>query len=260
MNIMVCVKQIPDTSEVKIDPETNTIVREGVPSVINPADEHAIEAAVHLVEEHGGKVTVMTMGPPQAEDVLRQGLAMGADEAILVSDRCFAASDTLATSYVLANAITHNNNFDLVLTGKQALDGDTAQVPPGIAEHLGIPQVTSAIGIEVEEDRLRVKRLLEEEFETVEVPMPVLISCSSQINEPRRPGIKAKLMAKRKEIKVWDHHSIEVESCLCGIEGSPTRVVRVFAPTFETDGERFEGEASDCALAVVNRLVESKII
>ncbi len=260
MNIIVSIKQVPDTSEVKIDPETNTIVREGVPAIINPFDENAIEQAVRLVEEHGGTVTVISMGPPQAEDALREALAMGADEAILISDRCFAASDTLATSYVLSSAIRQIEDYDLILCGKQAFDGDTAQVPPGIAEHLGIPQVTFAIGLEVEGKRLRVRRLLENEFEVVEVKMPALVSVVKQINEPRRPGIKAKLAAKRKQVEVWDQSCFAVDTCLCGLDGSPTRVVRTFAPTRDTEGRKFEGEPTETAGAVVEALIEEKII
>ncbi len=260
MNIIVCIKQVPDTSEVSIDPETNTIVREGVPSIINPFDENAIEAAVQIVEEDGGRVTVMTMGPPQAEDALREALAMGADEAVLVSDRCFAASDTLATAYVLSCAIEQIEDYDLILTGKQAFDGDTAQVPPGIAEHLGIPQVTFAIDLEVEDGKLRVRRLLEEEFEIVEVKLPAVVSCVKQMNEPRRPGIKAKLAAKKKDVEVWDQSCMIIETGLCGIDGSPTRVVRTFAPTRDIEGEKFEGDPAESAVAVVDRLIDEKII
>ncbi|MGM0494353.1 MAG: electron transfer flavoprotein subunit beta/FixA family protein [Armatimonadota bacterium] len=260
MNIIVCIKQVPDTSEVRIDPETNTIIREGVPSIINPFDENAIEEAVQLVEEHGGKVTVLSMGPPQAEAALREALAMGCDEAILVSDRCFAASDTLATSYVLSTAISQIEDYDLILTGKQAFDGDTAQVPPGIAEQLGIPQVTFAIGLEVDGNNVRVRRLLEEEFEVVEVKMPALLSCVKQMNEPRRPGIKAKLAAKKKDVEVWDAGCIDAEACLCGFDGSPTRVVRTFAPTRDIQGEKFEGEPAECAETLVERLIAEKII
>ncbi|MGI5818526.1 MAG: electron transfer flavoprotein subunit beta/FixA family protein [Armatimonadota bacterium] len=260
MNIIVCIKQVPDTSEVRIDPETNTIIREGVPSIINPFDENAIEQAVQLVEEHGGKVTVISMGPPQAEAALREALAMGCDEAILVSDRCFAASDTLATSYVLSTAIRQVGDYDLIFTGKQAFDGDTAQVPPGIAEQLGIPQVTFAIGLETDGKKVRVRRLLEDEFEVVEARMPVLISCVKQMNEPRRPGIKAKLAAKKKEVTVWDSACIDAEACHCGFDGSPTRVVRTFAPTRGIEGEKFEGEPKECAQTLVERLIGEKII
>lgn len=260
MNIIVCIKQVPDTSEVKIDPVTNTIVREGVPSIINPFDENAIEEAVRLVEQHGGKVTVISMGPPQAEAALREALAMGADEAILVSDRCFAASDTLATSYVLSSAIRNIGEYDLIFCGKQAFDGDTAQVPPGVAEHLGIPQVTFAIGLEVDGKKLRVRRLLEDEFEIVEARMPCMVTVVKQINEPRRPGIKAKMAAKKKEVQVWDSACIEANACLCGFDGSPTRVMRTFAPSHDHPTERFEGEPADTARQVVERLIAAKIV
>ncbi len=260
MDIIVCIKQVPDTSEVKIDPVTNTIIREGVPSIINPFDENAIEEAVRLVEQHGGKVTVISMGPPQAESALREALAMGADEAILISDRCFAASDTLATSYVLSTAIRRIGKYDLILCGKQAFDGDTAQVPPGVAEHLGIPQVTFAIGLEVDGKKVRVRRLLEDEFEVVEVRMPCLISVVKQINEPRRPGIKAKMAAKKKEVLLWDSACIGADACMCGFDGSPTRVIRTFAPSHDHPTERFEGEPRETARQVVERLIAAKII
>jgi electron transfer flavoprotein beta subunit len=260
MNIIVCIKQVPDTSEVRIDPVTNTIIREGVPAIINPFDENAIEEALRLREQHGGKVTVLSMGPPQAETALREALAMGADEAMLITDRCFAASDTLATSYVLSTAIRTLGDYDLILCGKQAFDGDTAQVPPGIAEQLGIPQVTFAIGLEVDGKQVRVRRMLENEFEIVETRMPALISVVKQINEPRRPGIKAKLAAKKKEITVWDAACINAEVCRCGFDGSPTRVVRTFAPTRNIQGEKFEGEPREVATAVVERLIAEKII
>lgn len=260
MNIVVCIKQVPDTSEVRIDPVTNTIIREGVPAIINPFDENAIEEALRLREQQGGKVTVISMGPPQAETALREALAMGADEAMLITDRCFAASDTLATSYVLSTAIRTLGDYDLILCGKQAFDGDTAQVPPGIAEQLGIPQVTFAIGLEVDGKQVRVRRMLENEFEIVETRMPALISVVKQINEPRRPGIKAKLAAKKKEITVWDAACINAEVCRCGFDGSPTRVVRTFAPTRNIKGEKFEGEPREVATAVVERLIAEKII
>ncbi len=260
MNIIVCIKQVPDTSEVRIDPETNTIIREGVPAIINPFDENAIEEAIQLVENNGGKVTVLTMGPPQAETALREALAMGADEAILVSDRCFAASDTLATSYVLASAIQSIGEYDLIFCGKQAFDGDTAQVPPGIAEHLGIAQITFAIGMEIDGKKVRVRRLLEDEFEITEVKMPALVTVVKQINDPRRPGIKSKLAAKKKEIVVWDSACIEAEACLCGFDGSPTRVMRTFAPTHDHPTEKFEGEPRDVAGAVVDRLIAAQLV
>jgi len=166
MRIVVCIKQVPDTTDVKINPETGTLIRDGVPSIINPFDENAIEAALQLVEQHGGEVIVVTMGPPQAEQALREAMAMGADLAILVSDRAFAGADTLATSYALSQALAKLGDFDLVFCGKQAFDGDTGQVGPGLAEHLGIPQITYAIEIEeITDKEIQVRRLLADGFE-----------------------------------------------------------------------------------------------
>jgi len=260
MNIIVCIKQVPDTSEVRIDPETNTIVREGVPSIINPFDENAIEAAVQLVEQHGGKVTVITMGPPQAEQALREAMAMGADEAILISDRALAASDTLATSYALSCAIRKIGDHDLILCGKQTFEGDTAQVPPGIAEHLGIPQITYAIDLEIEGSTLRAHRLLEGFYEVVECRMPAVISVVKQMNDPRRPGLKNVLAAKKKEIQVWAAEDCGIETCHCGLDGSPTRVMRTWPPTREHEGEIIEGEPAEAAHELAEKLISEKII
>jgi electron transfer flavoprotein alpha/beta subunit len=260
MNIIVCIKQVPDTSEVKIDPGTHTLVREGIPAIINPFDENAIEAAVQLVEEHGGKATVITMGPPQAEDALREALAMGADEAVLLTDRALAASDTLATSYALSCAIKRVGEYDLVICGKQTFEGDTAQVPPGIAEHLGIPQVTYVIDLEIEGSKLRARRLLEGYYQVVETRMPALISVVKHMNEPRRPGLKNVLAAKKKEIQVWDAAECGAEVCHCGLDGSATRVIRTFAPTRAHEGEMIEGEPPEAASRLAEKLTSEKII
>jgi len=185
---------------------------------------------------------------------------MGADEAILISGRPLAGSDTLATSYVLSSAINKIGDYDLILCGKQAFDGDTAQVPPGIAEHLGIPQVTYVIDLEVEGNKLRARRLLEGFYEVVEVRVPAVLSVVKHINEPRRAGLKDVLAAKKKKIQVWDACDIGVEVCHCGLDGSPTRVIRTFAPTREHEGEIIEGEPSDAARRLVEKLTASKII
>jgi electron transfer flavoprotein beta subunit len=241
MNIIVCIKQVPDTTDVKIDPVTKTLVREGVPSIINPFDENAIEAAVQLREQFGGQVTVMTMGPPQAEAALRDAVAMGADEAILLCDRTFAGSDTWATSYALSRAVRKIAEYDLIICGKQAFDGDTAQVGPGLAEWLGIPQITYAIEIGLADSRLRVRRLLETGFEVVEVKPPALVTVVKQINEPRMPGLKSKLAAKKKQITTWTAADVEAEPGKCGLDGSPTNVVEVFAPSHDRHGELSAG-------------------
>jgi electron transfer flavoprotein beta subunit len=247
MNIVVCIKQVPDTTEVRVDPETNALVREGVKSITNPFDENAIEAALQLREQHGGKVTVITMGPGQAESALRDAIAMGADEAILISDAAFRGSDTLATSYVLAQAVRKIGAFDLILCGKQAIDGDTAQVGPGLAERLGIPQVTFAIELSVENGKLRARRVLESGFEVVEVKPPALVTVVKQINEPRYPGMKGVLRARKAPIVRWDAAAIGTDPRFAGFDGSPTWVVRVFPPERRAKGERIQADAETAA-------------
>ena len=259
MNIAVCIKQVPDTTEVRIDPVTNTLIREGVPSIINPFDENAIEEGIRLVEQHGGKVTVITMGPPQAEEALRRALSMGADEAILVSARAFAGSDTWATSYILGRAIRKLGDVDLVICGKQAFDGDTAQVGPGLAEQLGIPQVTYAIELEVEGKKAKVKRLLSDRFEVVETRLPCLVTVVKQMNEPRHASLKNVMKARKKEIPTWTAADIAADESRCGLNGSPTNVVRVFAPQRHTQGERLEGEVEEMVEQLVTKLREKSV-
>ena len=255
MNIIVCIKQVPETTEVKIDPETNALIREGVASIVNPFDENAIETALQLRDKHGGKVTVITMGPPQAESALRQALAMGADEAILLTDPKFRGSDTLATSYALAQTIRKIGDYDLIICGKQAIDGDTAQVPPGVAERLGLPQVTFVINVEVEGKTLRCKRMLEDCFEVVQTRLPAVISVVKQINEPRHPPMKGVLRARRAQIPHWTAADIGAEDELCGFDGSPTFVERVFTPPKrQAQGEVFQGETEEVVEALFQRL------
>ena len=189
MNIVVCLKQVPDTTAVKIDPKTGTLIRDGVPSIINPEDKHALEAALTLKDNVGGKVTVVSMGPPQAQNALREALCMGADEAILITDRAFAGADTLATSKTLAGAI-RRLEYDVVFAGRQAIDGDTAQVGPEIAEHLNIPQVTYVQGVKVEDDGLLVNRALEDGYELIKVNGPVLLTAIKELNEPRYMNVR----------------------------------------------------------------------
>ncbi|MCE5240157.1 electron transfer flavoprotein subunit beta/FixA family protein [bacterium] len=260
MNIIVCIKQVPDTTEVRIDPVTNTLVREGVPSIINPFDENAIECALQLVEKHGGKCTIITMGPPQASQALKDALAMGADEAVLICDRAVAGSDTLATSYTLSQAVKKIGEYDLIICGKQAFDGDTAQVGPGLAEHLGIPQVTYAIDLEVEGKKAKVKRLLSDRFEIVETRLPCLITVVKQMNEPRHASLKNVMKARKKEIPSWSAADIEADIERCGLNGSPTNVVRVFAPQRHQQGEKLEGEVADQVSALVGKLREKMVI
>ena len=265
MNIIVCIKQVPDTTNVKIDPKTNTLIREGVKSIVNPFDENAIEEAIRLKEAHGGKVTVITMGPPQATEALKSAIAMGADEGILISDRAFAGADTWATSYTLSQAIKKIGTFDLVLFGKQAIDGDTAQVGPGVAEFLDIPQVTFAIKIEIvgaahEQPVIRVKRQLEESAEIVETTLPAAVTVIKQINEPRLPSLKGQMRAKKAEIQMWTAEAILAEAENIGLKGSPTQVVRIFTPPPRGNSEMLEGDIDEISVKLFNKLKEQKVI
>ena len=247
MNIVVCIKQVPDTVDVKIDPKTNTLVREGVVSVINPFDMYAIEEGVRLKERLGGKVTVITMGPPQAQDALRDALSLGIDEAILLSDRAFAGSDTWATSMVLSRAIEKLGDVDLIICGKQASDGDTAQVGPGIAAHLNLPQATyvrkvDTVHVDTAPKMMVVERLLEEGYEMVELSLPALITVVKEINEPRMPSLKGKMRAKSAQIPVWTNKELGIEAAQMGLTGSPTQVMKIFTPPHKEGGNIFTGE------------------
>jgi len=260
VHIIVCVKQVPDTTDVRIDPETGTLVREGVPSILNPYDAHACEEAVRLKERYGGEVTAITMGPPQAAEALRDCMAMGADRAVLVSDRAFAGSDTLATSYAVWSAVVKAQNewgpADLILCGKQAIDGDTAQVGPGIARRLGVPQITYALRIvEVDLDgrRVVVERRLEKGIETVEAPLPALLTCVEEMNEVRYASLPNLIRSLRYEPIVWTTRHLDVDPQMCGLKGSPTAVAKVFAPPEREPGEIIDG---DSVQDKVSRLIE----
>ncbi|MBP7056196.1 MAG: electron transfer flavoprotein subunit beta/FixA family protein [Candidatus Omnitrophica bacterium] len=253
MNIVVCIKQVPNTTDVKIDPVTNTLVREGVESVINPFDAYAIEEGVQLKERFGGKVTVVTMGPPQAETALREAISLGCDEAILVSDRKFAGSDTWATSYTLACAIKTMGEFDCIICGKQASDGDTAQVGPGIATHLDIPQVTYVKKIEeMTAEKAKVERMTEGGYDIVETPLPCLFTVVKEINTPRLPSLKGMMKSRSAKITKWTAQDISADPSNIGLDGSPTRVVKIFTPPPRKGGEMLKGDTQD----IVQELVE----
>jgi len=255
MNIIVCIKQVPNTTDVKIDPVTNTLIRDGVESVINPFDAYAIEEGVRLKERFGGKVTVVTMGPPQAENALKEAISLGCDEGILVSDRKFAGSDTWATSYTLSMAIKKIGAFDIVICGKQASDGDTAQVGPGISTHLDIPQVTYVKKIEeIKDNKARVERMMEEGYDIVETPLPCLFTVVKEINSPRLPSLKGMMRAKSAKILKWTADDIGADPKSIGLDGSPTRVVKIFTPPPRKGGEMLKGETSDIAKEVVELL------
>ena len=259
LHTIVCVKQVPDTTEVKIDPTTGTMVREGLQSTINPFDENAVEAALSLREQRGGKVTALSMGIPSAVEQLRHVLAMGADEAVLLSDRALAGADTLATAYALSMAVRKLGDFDLILCGKQAIDGDTGQVGPGIAERLGIPQITFAREIQVEDRVVQVKRMLEDGYEIVEADLPALVTVVKQINEPRYPSVKGLLAAKRKNIPVWSAADIEADAERIGRAGSPTSVIRTWTPGHERQAEML-GSDGDAVDRLVERLRQTGIL
>ncbi len=253
MNIVVCIKQVPETTEVRINPETNTLIRDGVKSIINPFDMYAIEEAVRLKEKFGGKVTAISMGPPQAEAALREAISMGIDEGILVGDRAFAGSDTWATSYTLSAAIKKAGQFDLILCGKQASDGDTAQVGPGIATHLDIPQVTYVKKIEeIKNNLIRVERMMEEGFEIIEVAMPCLFTVVKEINTPRLPSLKGLMRAKSAKITALTQKELNLDPQSIGLCGSPTQVVKIFTPPQRQGGQVFSGEPEE----IVNKLVD----
>jgi electron transfer flavoprotein beta subunit len=247
LRIAVCIKQVPDTTEVRMDPERGTLMREGVESIVNPFDTYALEEAVRIKEQHGGEVVAVTMGPPQAESALRECVSVGADEAVLVSDRAFAGSDTWATSRTLASALV-KVGFDLVVCGKQAIDGDTGQVGPGLAVHLDLPQATYVRRVrEVGEGKIVVERLLEDGTEVMELPLPALLTVVKEINEPRLPSLKGKMRARKAEITEITAADLNLPAEDLGLDGSPTRVARIYAPPPREGGQVFEGEPDETA-------------
>jgi electron transfer flavoprotein beta subunit len=255
VNIVVCIKQVPGTTDIKIDPQTNTLVREGVQSIINPFDTYALEEGVRLRERFGGRVMVVSMGPPQADAALREAISLGADEAILLSDRAFAGSDTWATSYVLSKAIARIADYDVVVCGRQTLDGDTGQVGPGLSEMLGIPFVAYVSKVEeVAEGVMRVQRMVEEGYETMEMSLPAVITVVKEINVPRVPSLRGTLKSKTAEIPVWTAADIGVEEEKAGIAGSPTRVVKVFFPKRERRSEMLQGSLEEQSDQLLERL------
>ncbi|MEW8956968.1 electron transfer flavoprotein subunit beta [Clostridium sp.] len=259
MKIVVCIKQVPDTTVVKIDPKTGTLIRDGVPSIINPEDKHALEEALALRDKNGGDVIVITMGPPQAKDALREALSMGADEAILITDRAFAGADTLATSYALAGAI-RKLDYDIILAGRQAIDGDTAQVGPEIAEHLNIPQVTYVQEVKEEGDKLLINRALEDGYEIIEVKKPVLLTAIKELNEPRYMNAWDIFSSVNKEIKVWTADDIDVDKSKLGLPGSPTKVKKSMTKEVKGKGEIINKPADEAVEYLLSKLKEKHYI
>lgn len=259
MNIIVCIKQVPSNNEVKINPETNTIIREGVDAIINPFDMYAIEEALRIKDKTGGKVTVLSMGIPSVADLLKEAISLGADEAILLSDKAFAGSDTLATSYALSMGIKKIGNYDIVICGKQATDGDTAQVGPSLAEKLGIPHTTYVRKIEaIEEGYIRCQRLTDDGYEVIEMPLPALITVVKEINEPRLPSLKGMMRAKKAVINTWNADDINADKEMCGLKGSPTQVVKTFTPVHDIKSEIIDGNPEEQARKLADRLLSMK--
>ncbi|MBN2281821.1 MAG: electron transfer flavoprotein subunit beta/FixA family protein [Candidatus Marinimicrobia bacterium] len=265
MKIIVPIKQVPETSNVKMDPETGTMIRTGVEPIVNPLDLYAIEEAVRLKNQYGGEIVAVTMGPPSAHKALREAISMGCDEGILLSDKKFAGADTWSTSYVLSKAIEKIGNFDIILCGERATDGDTGQVGPGIAAWLNIPFSTYVSQIsEVTETKVTVKRIVENGYQLLDVERPTLITVVKEINFPRLPTLDGKIKAKQAEIPVWGPEEITAESEHLGLKGSPTRVVKISTPKVSRDGERFspktDGEMEEVVDCIIRFFEEKEII
>ncbi len=249
MRIIVCIKEVPDTTEVKIDPETGTMIRQGVPSILNPFDMYALEAALGIKDENPDtEVIVVSMGPPSAEKNLRDTIAMGADDVYLVTDRAFAGADTHATSYTLSEAIKFIGDYDLIFAGKQAIDGDTAQTGPGIAEWLGLPQATFVKKIrEIGDDYIVVERSTESGYEVVKLELPAVLTIVKGDKDPRIPSLRGMMKAKRAQIKKLTSEDLPVDKDKIGLAGSPTKVHKVFSPPKRKGGEKWEGEPEELA-------------
>ena len=261
MKIIVCIKQVPDTNEVKLDPKTGRLIRDGVPSIINHDDKNALEEAIALKDGRDDvTVTVVSMGPPQADVALREALAMGADEAILLSDRAFGGSDTWATSYIIAEAIKIIGDYDIIFCGRQAIDGDTAQVGPQIAEKLGIPQITYVQEFKIEGDKVICQRALEDGYQVIETTMPCLLTAIKDLNEPRYPSVGGIFDAYEKEIKVWGINEVPIDTTKAGLKGSPTNVFRTFTPEPKGAGVMLEGADKETVKDLIARLQAKHIL
>mgnify|MGYP000629853301 CR=1 FL=1 len=260
MNIVVCIKQVPDTTEIKLDPVKGTLIRDGVPSIMNPDDKGGLEFALRMKDQYGAHVTVITMGPPQAEEILREAYAMGVDRAILLSDRKFGGADTLATSNTIAAAL-RKLDYDIIITGRQAIDGDTAQVGPQIAEHLDLPQVTYAEQLEYDGKKtFTIKKADEDGYQIVEVDAPCLVTALASGVKPRYMSVRGIVEAYDREIEVWNFDSIDVDPAKIGLGGSPTRVAKSFAKGMKAPGQLYEVEPQEAVDLIIAKLKEKYII
>jgi electron transfer flavoprotein beta subunit len=263
MEILVCIKQVPDARDVKLDPKTNTLRREGVASIVNPFDLYAMEAALRLRDAHGGRVFALTMGPPQAIEALRELVGYGVDEAALLSDRAFAGADTWATSYTLARGAEKLGRFDLIVCGKQAVDGDTAQVGPELAEQLGLPYVAfvrRVVSLDPAAGLLTVERLMDDGCDVVEVRLPALITVVKEIGEPRVPSLKGKMRARKLEIPVLTAEGLGADPDKIGLAGSPTQVLEVFPPKPRGQRVRIEGAPGEQVSRLLEHLKKDKTL
>ena len=262
MHIVVCVKQVPNTTQIKINPETNTLVRDGVEAIMNPFDENALEMALQLKEKHPGTtVTVLTMGPPQAEAILKEAVGRGADAVVLLCDQAFAGSDTWATSYALSTAIAKLEKPDLVLFGKQAIDGDTAQVGPGVADWMGIPCIAYAQGIEITDGKAVVERAFEDGYEKLEVSLPCALTVVKEANVPRMASLRGKMAARKLEIVPMTAETSGADPAKLGLNASPTHVVKIFSPPPKTGGVLWQDEEpAAMAQKLVDLLKEHKLV
>ena len=261
--IIVCVKQVPDFSRVEqvpLDPKTGTILRAGVPAILNPFDKHAVEEALRLREAQGGLVTAVTMGPPQARVALQDTLIMGADRAVLLTDASFGGADTFATSYVIAQAIRRLAPFDLMICGRETLDSGTGHMAPSLAEWLDLPQVTCVSGLRIRERRLRARRTVEDGYQEIETSLPAVISVTKEINSPRPMRLRDVAGAARKDITVWGLADLGLDRETVGLAGSPTQVPRVYPPEPRKGAEIMDGTITQAVESLVSRLRELKAI
>ncbi len=259
MKIVVCIKQVPDTTEIKINPVTGTLIRDGVPSIMNPDDKGGLELALELKDKYGAHVTVITMGPPQAELILREAYAMGADRAILLTSRAFGGADTLATSHTIAAALK-NLEYDLIITGRQAIDGDTAQVGPQIAEHLGLPQVSYVAGFDVKDGKYIVKKETEDGYQMLEVSSPALMTVLASGYKARYMNVAGIVDAYDREIDIWGDDKVDLPAEKLGLKGSPTRVNKAFTKGIKAAGEVHEVDPEQAVNLIVSKLKEKFII
>ncbi len=261
MRIAACIKQVPETTTVEIDPETHTLKREGIESILNPLDVFAVEQALRFRESMGGGVTVLTMGPPQAEAILRQAIALGADGGVIVSGPEFAGSDTWATSLALARALQTTGPWDVILCGKQAIDGDTAHVGPEMAAHLGLPHVAFVRGIvEISDDSAIVERLTDTGTEILRTPLPALLTVLKDLNEPRLPNLADLYRARFAHIEKLDAARLNLDNGQVGLEGSPTRVVNMFSPESEREGRIFDENTGEGIETLLQHLVAAGLL